>query len=110
MVSYRGMDMPSKSLSNVIQHLHRTALGRDGVGMTDRAMAEEAITGMVGLKLKLVLMVMVFGLAVGGAGWAGYGGLGEHSQAGQAKAEANDQAGGPAKKERPVAADQYGDP
>jgi WD40 repeat protein len=75
------------------------------------ALAEEAMSGMLGIKGKLVLMVLALGLAVGGAGWAGYGGLGEQPQPGPAQApEAKNQAGGPAKKERSVATDQYSDP
>ncbi len=41
------------------------------------ALAEEALTGMLLAKGKLVVMVMAVGLALGGAGWAGYKGLAE---------------------------------
>ena len=34
------------------------------------ALAEEALTGMLLAKGKLLVMVMALGLAVGGAGWA----------------------------------------
>ena len=78
------------------------------------ALAEEALTGMLLVKGKLVVMVMALGLAVGGAGWAGYAGLRENAQpasvANTQAPAANDQVGGPAKKDRPIATDQYGDP
>jgi len=41
------------------------------------AMVEEAMMGIIWVKGKIVLLVMAFGLAVGGAGWAGYGVLAE---------------------------------
>ncbi|HWY87934.1 MAG TPA: sigma-70 family RNA polymerase sigma factor, partial [Gemmataceae bacterium] len=47
------------------------------------ALAEEAIIGIVGIKGKLVVMMVALGLAVGGASWAGYSGLLEKVQTAQ---------------------------
>jgi RNA polymerase sigma factor (sigma-70 family) len=44
---------------------------------TALALAEEALTGMLLVKGKIVLMVLALGLAVGGVGWAGYKELAE---------------------------------
>jgi RNA polymerase sigma factor (sigma-70 family) len=44
---------------------------------TALALAEEALTGMLVLKGKIVVMVLALGLAVGGVGWAGYKGMAE---------------------------------
>jgi len=59
-------------------------------------------------------MVLTLGLAVGGAGWAGFGGLRKNAQpASDAKAQppaAKEQAAGPVKNDLPIATDQYGDP
>jgi hypothetical protein len=78
------------------------------------ALAEEAMIGMSGVKSKLVLMVVVLGVAIGGAGWAEYGGLAEKTQpvaAAQGQPpSANDEAGVPAKEDPPIATDQFGDP
>jgi len=54
-----------------------------GVCLTARALAlaEEAMVGMVAVKAKLIVLVMTFGLVIGGASWAGFGGGGEKSQA-----------------------------
>jgi WD40 repeat protein len=71
------------------------------------ALAEEAVAGMLGVKGKLALMVLVLGLAAGGAGWAG-GGFGQKvEQAAPAQAPLAKERG-PAKKE--PAFDQFGDP
>ncbi len=44
---------------------------------TALALAEEALTGMLVVKGKIVALVLALGLAVGGAGWAGYKGSAE---------------------------------
>ena len=78
------------------------------------ALAEEAVTGMLLVKGKLVVMVMALGLAVGGAGWAGYGGLAGTSQP---IPTVSAQSPAPMKQaevsvtiDQPIAIDQYGDP
>jgi RNA polymerase sigma factor (sigma-70 family) len=78
------------------------------------ALAEEAIRGMLLIKGKLVLMVMALGLAVAGAGWAGYKGLAETGQpapAANAQLPApKKQAQDPLKNGQHIGMDQYGDP
>jgi RNA polymerase sigma factor (sigma-70 family) len=78
------------------------------------ALAEEAIVGLLAMKGKLVLVVIVIGLAVGGVGWAGYGALEEQAPPDrEAKTQApaaKDQASVTAKKNQPIATDRYGDP
>jgi len=75
------------------------------------ALAEEAMAGMMLVKAKLVVIVLVLGLAAGGAGLAGYVRLSENGPPAQAetaqKPAAKPQ---PAKKDLPVATDLYGDP
>jgi WD40 repeat protein len=78
------------------------------------ALAEEAITGMLGIKGKLVLIALALGLAAGGAGWARYSACSEGPQsAPQAQAKspmAKSRTADTAKKELSVVTDQYGDP
>jgi RNA polymerase sigma factor (sigma-70 family) len=75
------------------------------------ALADEVVTGMLGLKGKLLLMVLALALAVGSAGWAGSG-LGQKAeQAAPTQAPvAKEPAGSPTKNELAVATDLYGDP
>jgi RNA polymerase sigma factor (sigma-70 family) len=51
------------------------ALGASGLSPGAIALAEEALTGIWYLRTKFVLTMLAFGLAVVGAGWAGYRGL-----------------------------------
>ena len=81
---------------------------------TALALAEETLTGMLVVKGKIIVLVMALGLTVGGAGWAGYGRLVETGRAEVVGLEQGPtqkkQADGPAKEEKVVAKDQYGDP
>ena len=81
---------------------------------TALALAEEALTGMLLVKGKIVLMVLALGLAVGGVGWAGYKGIPETGQPGpKALVQAptiKKQVDEPTKEEKGVARDLYGDP
>ena len=75
------------------------------------ALAEEA---MVVAKAKLVLMVVVMGLAVGGVGWAEFGGL-RHSEKPSLETRGKPlaaviNASSPVERVLPVATDEYGDP
>jgi len=78
------------------------------------ALAEEAIAGMVGIKGKLIVMLLVLGLGVGGAGLAGHGAFTHEEQ--PAKVEkaqlpaGKTNVGAKQKKEPPPATDLYGDP
>src|SRR5713226_2663660 len=38
------MDMPTNSLNKVIDHIHKTALGRDGAGLTDGQLLERYVS------------------------------------------------------------------
>jgi RNA polymerase sigma factor (sigma-70 family) len=75
------------------------------------ALADEAAT-MLGFKGKLAL-VMALALAIGGAGWAGYGVLSGQSppvaESTTAPSVAKKQPDDLAKKERPIPTDRYGD-
>ncbi len=71
------------------------------------ALAEEA---MVVAKGKLVLMVMVVGLAVGGVGWAGYKTLAETSPVHPPPVSRDAKRSADSVPRRAVAVDQYGDP
>jgi WD40 repeat protein len=74
------------------------------------ALAEEAVAGMLGIKGKMVLLVLMFGLAVGGAGWASRGRAQKVEPLPSIKAPfAQEVAVGAAQKESVVALDQYGD-
>ncbi|HEV3142895.1 MAG TPA: sigma-70 family RNA polymerase sigma factor, partial [Gemmataceae bacterium] len=103
---------------NTVKAAARVLAGKAIAGgcLTARALAlaEEAMVGMASVKGKLVVIVLALGLAVGGAGWAGYGVLGEKSQAASAATAqaptAKGQAADAAKKDLPIAIDQYGDP
>jgi RNA polymerase sigma factor (sigma-70 family) len=84
--------------------------------LSERAitLAEEALIGMAGIKAKVILLAVVLGLAVGGAGLASYGGVGEKKQAartaiGQTLPASIDQRA-QEKKDAPTATDLYGDP
>jgi RNA polymerase sigma factor (sigma-70 family) len=79
------------------------------------ALTEEVVTGLVGVKAKALVMVLAVGLAVGGAGLAGYGGFGEKEEPAQELVEAQTPSTkqdieGKDKKAPPVLTDVYGDP
>ena len=78
------------------------------------ALAEEALGGMLAIKGKLVVMVLALGLAVGGAGVAGYAGLRQKEQPAKAVPPqtplAKVEKRSSQKQEAPVATDLYGDP
>lgn len=78
------------------------------------ALAEEAMTGMLGNKGTLILVGLVLGLAMSGVYWAGYRGLAQTpAPAPVALAQpvaAKDPEMGPTKQNQPGAADQHGDP
>ena len=46
------------------------------------ALAEEAVVGMVAIKGKVILMVLAFGLAIGGASWSWVQRVGREVQTG----------------------------
>jgi RNA polymerase sigma factor (sigma-70 family) len=77
-------------------------------------LAEEAGTGMVGIKGKFIIMMLVLGLGVGGAGLAGYGGLGETKQdvkiAKEQQPPATIEKRQKEEPEPPPLTDHYGDP
>jgi RNA polymerase sigma factor (sigma-70 family) len=78
------------------------------------ALAEETMGGMLAIKGKLTLLVLVVALGVGGAGVASYAGLGDKKQPSATKQVqtplANFDKRGPQKKDTLVATDLYGDP
>ncbi len=76
-------------------------------------LAEETMKGMLFVKAKLVLLALTVSVALGGAGWAGYERLSKKRQSGpiaMAQAPAVEKQAEPAKEEKVVATDQYGDP
>jgi RNA polymerase sigma factor (sigma-70 family) len=101
--------LPALLTIKTIKAAALVATGKSAVGcFSAGAVAlEEAVTGMLGIKGKLLSTALVVGLAIGGAGWAGKGGVGKPAPAPQA-AVAKEVADGPARKEPTV--DQYGDP
>ena len=68
--------MPALLTIKIVKAATLIAAGKSAVGgclsKGAVALAEEAIVGMAAIKAKLVVMVLALGLAVGGAGWAGY--------------------------------------
>jgi RNA polymerase sigma factor (sigma-70 family) len=90
------------------------SLAGGGISAGALVLAEEAMLGVAGINGKLVFMVLALGLAVGGAGWAGYKGLAETAQPAPAASTQlpapKKQAEVPAKYDQRIAMDQYGDP
>ncbi len=73
------------------------------------ALAEEAMASMVGIKGKLIIMVLLLGL--GGAGLAGHGALMEKGQPAEVqKGQPAPAKGETAKNDPPIATDLFGDP
>ena len=106
-----GVSLTINTVKAAIDVIAGKALADGFLAARAVVLAEEAMVGMAGVKGKLVLLVLVVGLAIGGAGWACYGALGETSQPAEAThAQPPDtkQAGSPTK--TPVLKDQYGDP
>ena len=66
----------------------QTAQLAESLGRATHSLAEEAMAGMFAIKGKLVVFVVVMGLAVGGAGLAGHGALTGTSEAPTPKAVA----------------------
>ncbi len=78
------------------------------------ALAEEAMKGVVAINVKLLLVVLVLGISVGGAGLAGFGGMAYQTQSGQEKKAQSPPIPGfsgdlQQKKPWPSLLDQYGD-
>jgi WD40 repeat protein len=79
------------------------------------ALTEEVVTGLVGVKAKALVMILAVGLAVSGAGLAGYSSFGhnplrEHEAVATHTPLAWVQAAGQDKKDLPALTDLYGDP
>jgi RNA polymerase sigma factor (sigma-70 family) len=78
------------------------------------ALAEGAMTGMIGIKGKLTLLVLALGIAVGGAALADHGAWRETAIPGQAeqrpKAVVGARQASPAKKDAPGPTDAFGEP
>jgi len=79
------------------------------------ALTEEAVTGMLVVKAKVLVVVLGLGLAVGGAGLAGYNALSPSNKQPTKVVEAQKQSAkidkaGTQKKDAPAPTDLYGDP
>jgi RNA polymerase sigma factor (sigma-70 family) len=75
------------------------------------ALAEEAVAGMIGIKGKLIVMLLVLGLGVGSAGLAGHGAFSEKEPSAKVeRVQATPPKVETAKKDPPIATDLYGDP
>jgi RNA polymerase sigma factor (sigma-70 family) len=103
---------------NTVRAAASIAVGKTAAGgcVSPRVVTlmEEAMPGMLGIKGKLVLMLVALALAVGGAGLAAHGGLAEQSLPTKAEevptAPTPTAAGGPLKKDAAVGTDLFGDP
>jgi RNA polymerase sigma factor (sigma-70 family) len=108
--------LPAFLALNTVKAATLVATGKTAAGgclsASALALAEEALTGMLLAKGKLVVMVMAVGLAIGGAGWAGYKGLAETGGPGiKALAAGQKKQAEVQEREEPtVAKDQFGDP
>jgi RNA polymerase sigma factor (sigma-70 family) len=84
-----------------------------GVSAEAIAMAEEAVRAGAAIKIKLMVILLTFGIACGGGGWAAYHGFGEKASTTQASAGTQPpqtNSDKPALKEPPRRVDLYGDP
>ena len=95
--------LPAMLTIKTVKAVALVAAGKSAAGCISAgalALAEEAIAGMLGIKGKVILMVLALGLAVGGAGWAGYGSFVEKSEPALPQAARCKRGGGRSREER----------